>query len=130
MMSLIKLLRGLFCVTAACAWIASAAVGQSDTPVFAPVNPELITYLQRKQADPSYTDRSPEPITLPKPSARAMAVQSSESLPAKYNLRTLGKVTPCKDQGQCNSCWAFATCACLESILLPGETWDFSGIGP
>ncbi|MDD1707892.1 MAG: lectin like domain-containing protein [Methanoregulaceae archaeon] len=51
---------------------------------------------------------------------------SASSLPGTFDLRTLGKVTPAKDQGQCGSCWAFSTFASLESFLLPGETWDFS----
>jgi C1A family cysteine protease len=51
---------------------------------------------------------------------------SSSSLPSRYDLRTVGKVTPVKDQGQCGSCWAFSTLASLESSLLPGESWDFS----
>ncbi|MDD1657333.1 MAG: lectin like domain-containing protein [Methanomicrobiales archaeon] len=48
------------------------------------------------------------------------------SLPASYDLRTLGKLTPVKNQGACGSCWAFATYGSLESTLLTAETWDFS----
>ncbi|MFA5213944.1 MAG: lectin like domain-containing protein, partial [Methanoregula sp.] len=48
------------------------------------------------------------------------------ALPAKYDLRANGKVSPVKDQGTAGVCWAFATVASLESTLLPGETWDFS----
>lgn len=43
-----------------------------------------------------------------------------------YDLRTLGKLTPVRDQGDCGSCWSFATYGSLESILMPGEGWDFS----
>jgi C1A family cysteine protease len=48
------------------------------------------------------------------------------SFPATYDLRTLGKVTPVKDQGSAGTCWAFATYGSLESYLMPAQTWDFS----
>jgi len=48
------------------------------------------------------------------------------ALPAKYDLRANGKVSPVKNQGTAGVCWAFATVASLESTLLPGEVWDFS----
>jgi C1A family cysteine protease len=48
------------------------------------------------------------------------------SYPVAYDLRSYGKVSPVKNQGNTNACWAFATAASLESSLLPGEIWDFS----
>ncbi len=50
----------------------------------------------------------------------------AQALPAKYDLRTLGKVSPVKDQGQCGSCWSFATYGSFESYLLTAETVDLS----
>jgi len=59
--------------------------------------------------------------------ARGMQVPGARgTLPATYDLRTLGKVTSVKDQNPHGTCWAFASLASLESCLLPGETWDFS----
>jgi C1A family cysteine protease len=48
------------------------------------------------------------------------------TLPATYDLRSLGRVTAVKNQGAFGTCWAFASCGSLESGLLPGETADFS----
>ncbi len=45
---------------------------------------------------------------------------------SSFDLRTLGKVTPVKNQNPYGTCWAFASIASLESGLLTGETWDFS----
>jgi C1A family cysteine protease len=48
------------------------------------------------------------------------------ALPASYDLRTTGKLTAVRDQGDCGSCWTFASMGSLESNLLTSETWDFS----
>ena len=36
-------------------------------------------------------------------------------MPAAVDWRTKGAVTPVQDQGVCNTCWAFATTAAMES---------------
>ncbi len=49
-------------------------------------------------------------------------------LPSKYDLRSLGWVTPVKNQGQSGNCWAFSSIATLESAILKatGKQYDLS----
>ncbi|MBO4462011.1 MAG: hypothetical protein J5749_03935, partial [Lachnospiraceae bacterium] len=46
------------------------------------------------------------------------SVESSGELPAKFDLRDYGLVTPKRNQGKYGTCWAFATIAALESNAL------------
>jgi len=46
------------------------------------------------------------------------SVELAETLPTSYDARGEGIVTPAKDQGQCGSCWAFASVGAMESHML------------
>ncbi|XP_054154851.1 cathepsin L-like proteinase [Oppia nitens] len=48
---------------------------------------------------------------------RPFQLNVSVTVPDSLDWRSLGKVGPIKNQGQCGSCWAFATVAILESRL-------------
>ena len=49
-------------------------------------------------------------------------------LPSKFDLRSLGFLTPVKNQGQSGNCWAFASIATLESAILKatGKKYNLS----
>jgi C1A family cysteine protease len=67
----------------------------------------------------------PPPYELSKaPTATSLA--QAQAYPATYDLRTLNKVSPVENQGDCGSCWTFATFGSLESYLLPGLTTTYS----
>ncbi len=56
---------------------------------------------------------------------REPSEQALDALPAAYDARDHGLVTPAKNQGACGSCWAFASTGALESHLL-----KTLGVGP
>lgn len=101
----------------------------------APLNPDFLEYLKKLQESKVQMQTAegyalgfiPPPLDLSHLAGQPI-FQAHElaALPSSYDLRTLGKVTPVRDQGNCGSCWAFATYGSLESDLLPSETWDFS----
>ncbi|MEW6609006.1 MAG: lectin like domain-containing protein, partial [bacterium] len=99
-------------------------------PILAPVNPEFVKYLQDYRLGKITTKTDgyrlgyiPPPVTL---SHLKGKIGVPFALPSSYDLRSLGKVTPVKDQDPYGTCWAFASYASLESCLLPAETRDFS----
>lgn len=103
----------------------------------APLNPQFIKYMlnQNTQLPPNQTSDGhflgyvPPPMQIPKEKA-LVGLNQALALPATFDLRTVGGVTPVRDQGACGSCWAFASFASMESYLkykgVPKETRDFS----
>jgi len=74
-------------------------------------------------------------IPVQKPVKQASAVPAGSGsgamltgLPASFDWRTTGKVTPVKDQNPCGTCWIFGSLTSLESrvIIINGNQYDFS----
>jgi inhibitor of cysteine peptidase len=57
------------------------------------------------------------PMAEPVASPVVAGESSTLALPSSFNWCSLGGCTPIKDQGQCGSCWAFATVGPLESLI-------------
>lgn len=54
--------------------------------------------------------------------------ESFVSLPESYDLRKRGRVSEIKDQGDTDTCWAYAAFGALESGLLPEEKLDLNAM--
>ena len=76
------------------------------------------------------SDSTPNPSLSQVDSSHLKSISNFNTLtalPASYDLRTLNKVTPVKNQGEEGNCWAFAICGSLESyLLMHGENYNFS----
>ena len=103
----------------------------------APMNPYFVQFLRdidRGTVPHTISDdgfslgERPAPVDL----SHARNVRSQnlvDSYPLAYDLRPLDKLTAVKNQGNCGSCWTFATMASLESYGKPVNNWnsDLSG---
>ena len=86
-------------------------------PFQAPLNPAFIEY-QSQQVNSGLV---PSTVDFSAINGQMLAQVEAVTLPSIYDLRTLGKVTPVRDQGNSGCCWAFATLGSLESTLLVSQ---------
>jgi C1A family cysteine protease len=119
----------------ACLMTLIVGATMAQTPSRSPDNPAFKAYLKAKAEGTvkSLSDDWKPLGYVPPPSIHANmlkrklpVLQAEYVLPTSYDMRTTGKLTSVKDQGNCGSCWAFGTFGSLESSLMPGENLDFS----
>ncbi|HOM93665.1 MAG TPA: lectin like domain-containing protein [Candidatus Saccharicenans sp.] len=123
----------LFFIIVGLGTLPGVATGEDRKLSMAPLDKTFLEYISRPPKVLHYTAEGHPLGLIPGPRdlsylktggiPRAKAVVA---LPASYDLRTLNKVTPVRNQGSCGSCWAFATYGSLESFLMPAEPRDFS----
>jgi len=85
-----------------------------------------------------YTDWTPEEFSKlrgykPRPDAERkteVLPKGPIAAPATYDWRTLDRVTPVKDQGQCGSCWAFSATENVESIYMINKKIGSASMSP
>ncbi len=142
----IKIIVRLLLLVILISGLAAAGGSSGKEYSFAPINPEFLKYQEQMdinentekllyssgnpltsetEAEVYPTGLNPAPLDL----SYLKAVEDPEysgSFEPFYDLRSLGKVSPVKDQKDSGSCWSYGTYASLESYLLPSETWDFS----
>lgn len=117
--------------------IVASAAGQEEL-LQAPLNPDFVDWQSRKTASSSLGKVSagdlynfgyiPSPFDWSHLRLELPATPRRLAAPVSYDLRSLGYVSPVRDQGSCGDCWAFATYGSLEGWLKKSlaEDADFS----
>ena len=100
-----------------------SAAGQARVPQAAPLEPAFVEALHKPLA--GVFGKLPNPVKVHMGGPRAARLRAA-ALPPAYDLRSLRRLTPVRDQGGWGTCWAFANLAAVESRLLPGKPRDFS----
>lgn len=136
-----KVREGVFVYSVVLAMLLFAAQAQAGGVRLSPLNPEFsgasalsaessagASRIRTPSGELLPAGRRPSPLNLEhlrRPGAEGQA-RTKAAFPAKYDLRTLNRLPPIRDQGLYGSCWSFASFVALESPLLPGEVRDFS----
>lgn len=89
----------------------------------APVSPAFQRYVERSKnasAGETLAGRTPSPVDLSHLAGLSIFGSDGKgaALPVTYDLRSLGFVTPVRDQDPYGTCWTFSATASLESTSL------------
>jgi len=109
---------------------------EPDQPSFAPQNPKFVQYMEKQKLQGvklrAISSKGhplgyiPSPVDMSHVKGMVDKSLSMATYASKYDLRTTGRLTSIRNQGDCGSCWTFGTMASVESFLKPTETRDFS----
>lgn len=136
-----KVREGVLVYSVVLVMLLFAAQAQAGGVRLSPLNPEFAgasalsagasagtAQIRTPWGDALPAGRRPSPLNLEHlkyPEAGASA-RTKTALPAQYDLRTLDRLPPVRDQDPYGSCWTFGAMAAVESPLLPSEVRDFS----
>jgi len=122
----------LFVAVLAVALLTSSVFSSDETklPAMAPLNKAFLDYQNSQSVYPRFTAEGyplglkPAPVDLSY--LKYKEPPRFKALPPSYDLRNMNKLISVRNQGNCGSCWAFATYGSLESYLMPIQPKDFS----
>lgn len=133
-----------------CGVFVATAEDSLETPEASPVNPQFVRWQKAQEeggsprklkavngGDPHQTlvEMPPEPLDYSyllelrrTAKQKNVRLQSQVVLPSSYDSRSVGCLTPVKNQGSYGTCWAHASIGALETIIkkTTGATCDFS----
>jgi len=104
----------------------TALAGTQDVPQPGPLDPAFVESLHDPLAGVFGRRPAPVVVKVGKAARARLAARAAADLPAVYDLRNLGRLSPVRDQLDLGTCWAFANLAAVESRLLPGKKYDLS----
>ncbi|MFO7890325.1 MAG: C1 family peptidase [bacterium] len=115
-------------------FVVTAVLAQSTAPRQEPLNPEFIRYAKihsREAVEKSasrYNSLGYMPHTVAYKAEVPDDYTEEEMLPSVYDLRSYNLITSVKNQGNCGTCWSFASLGSIESrwLKLGFGTWDLS----